>query len=90
MITPGRKLYSLADAVRWGKQMAQGLAYLHGCSPMVIHRDLKTENVSICHATVTRVDRPREQQEAREAQLEPCSSLLAAAASATARCRCLC
>ena len=67
MITPGRKLYSLADAVRWGKQMAQGLAYLHGCSPMVIHRDLKTENVSICHATVTRVDRPREQQEAREA-----------------------
>jgi hypothetical protein len=35
MINPTRKLYSLQDAVFWGMQMAQGLAYLHSNNPMV-------------------------------------------------------
>ena len=35
MINPTRKLYSLADAVRWAGQVAEGLAYLHAANPMV-------------------------------------------------------
>jgi len=35
MITPARRLYSTADAVRWGIQMAVGLAHLHSINPMV-------------------------------------------------------
>ncbi|KAL4421519.1 hypothetical protein ABPG75_010810 [Micractinium tetrahymenae] len=45
MLEPSRKLYSLADAVQWGAQIAEGLAHMHGHSPRVIHRDLKAENV---------------------------------------------
>ena len=38
-------LYRMQDAVRWMIEMAQGLKYLHQCQPMVIHRDLKLENI---------------------------------------------
>jgi serine/threonine protein kinase len=45
MLLNGRRGYSDADAISICLQMAEGLAYLHGCHPMVIHRDLKLENV---------------------------------------------
>ena len=35
----------MQDAIRWMIEMAQGLKYLHQCQPMVIHRDLKLENI---------------------------------------------
>ena len=35
MINPTRKLYSLGGAVRWGAQIAEGLAHLHSINPMV-------------------------------------------------------
>lgn len=31
----------------WARQILQGLAYLHGHDPPVIHRDLKCDNVFI-------------------------------------------
>ena len=37
--------YTHADAAAWGAQLARGLAYLHGANPVVLHRDLKLENV---------------------------------------------
>jgi serine/threonine protein kinase len=37
--------YRTADALRWLRQIAQGLAYLHRSRPQVIHRDLKLDNV---------------------------------------------
>lgn len=40
-----KNLYRMQDAVRWITEMAQGLKYLHQCQPMVIHRDLKLENI---------------------------------------------
>ena len=35
MVTPTRKLYTLQDAVRWARQIAEGMAYLHSVNPMV-------------------------------------------------------
>ena len=40
-------LYRDADVVRWCHDMARGLHYLHTRSPMVIHRDLKLENIML-------------------------------------------
>ena len=39
------EMYRLEDAVRWLIGIARGLKYLHECQPMVIHRDLKLENI---------------------------------------------
>ena len=39
------RLYKDADVVRWAHDMARGLHYLHTRKPMVVHRDLKLENV---------------------------------------------
>jgi serine/threonine protein kinase len=38
-------MYSTKDAVRWMLDIACGLQYLHSRHPMVIHRDLKLENI---------------------------------------------
>jgi hypothetical protein len=48
-----KDLYKLQDAVRWLMQIASGLAYLHQCQPMVIHRDLKLENILLQGKEVT-------------------------------------
>ena len=37
--------YSLADAAAWGADIAAGLAFLHSSNPVIVHRDLKLENV---------------------------------------------
>ncbi|CEP13418.1 hypothetical protein [Parasitella parasitica] len=32
---------------RWSRQILKGLAYLHGCNPSIIHRDIKCDNIFI-------------------------------------------
>ena len=38
-------VYTYADALRWSISIAEGLAYLHKQRPMIIHRDVKLDNV---------------------------------------------
>eukprot|EP01026_Neomeris_dumetosa_P070774 TRINITY_DN7091_c0_g1_i1.p1 TRINITY_DN7091_c0_g1~~TRINITY_DN7091_c0_g1_i1.p1 ORF type:complete len:471 (-),score=35.67 TRINITY_DN7091_c0_g1_i1:2747-4159(-) len=45
MQQPAYHLYSDLDAARWSRQIASGLAYLHGNSHLVIHRDLSSSNI---------------------------------------------
>ena len=45
-----QEIYTYADALRWSQQIAEGLAYLHDRSPLIIHRDLKLDNVLLCGA----------------------------------------
>ena len=42
-----KKVYTMDDALRWSVQIAEAMAYLHCvCKPMIIHRDLKLENIT--------------------------------------------
>jgi serine/threonine protein kinase len=46
MGTPFAPPYSKGHALGWAMQVAEALHYLHCvCSPMIIHRDLKLDNV---------------------------------------------
>ena len=38
-------IYTYANGVKWAIQIAEGLAYLHAHSPMIIHRDVKLDNI---------------------------------------------
>ncbi len=40
-----QEIYTYKQGVKWATQMAAGLAYLHENNPMIIHRDIKLENV---------------------------------------------
>lgn len=51
MLLNGRVLYTYCDALRWFLQIAKGLKYLHSVNPMVIHRDLKLENILLTGGT---------------------------------------
>ena len=42
------RMYSNEQALEWALQIASGVEHLHSLSPMVIHRDLKSENVMFC------------------------------------------
>eukprot|EP00898_Chlorokybus_atmophyticus_P003388 jgi/Chlat1/404/Chrsp10S01509 len=37
--------YTPAQALRWAQDVARALRYLHAATPMVIHRDLKPDNI---------------------------------------------
>jgi serine/threonine protein kinase len=45
MISPGRQVYSNAQALGWALDVASALQYLHQRSPAVLHRDVKLSNV---------------------------------------------
>ncbi|GAX83888.1 hypothetical protein CEUSTIGMA_g11313.t1 [Chlamydomonas eustigma] len=45
MKEPHRDIYRHVDALRWCINIADALAYLHEVKPVVIHRDLKLENI---------------------------------------------
>lgn len=58
--------YRAADAAAWGADVARGLAYLHGANPVILHRDLKLENVLL-----TRRRGPPGETEEERASLPP-------------------
>eukprot|EP01025_Chloroclados_australasicus_P062356 TRINITY_DN818_c0_g2_i3.p2 TRINITY_DN818_c0_g2~~TRINITY_DN818_c0_g2_i3.p2 ORF type:complete len:356 (-),score=28.79 TRINITY_DN818_c0_g2_i3:2257-3324(-) len=41
----GRQIYTVLDAHKWVSDVAKGLQYLHNSNPMVLHRDLKPDNI---------------------------------------------
>ena len=45
MLNETTKYTALSERLRWAKEMAIGVAWLHGNSPPLIHRDLKTSNL---------------------------------------------
>lgn len=46
MTTPFDPPYSKPQAFSWAMQIAEAMHYLHSvCCPMIIHRDLKLDNV---------------------------------------------
>ena len=48
--------YTWRDALRWLQQIAGALKYLHGLRPMVVHRDLKLENLLLTCNNPARAD----------------------------------
>ena len=51
MIDRTKPVYTFAQGLQWCHDIAEGLAAMHSSSPMVIHRDLKAENVLVTATT---------------------------------------
>lgn len=45
MSQPHSAAYSYVDALTWACDIAAAVAHLHSLNPVVIHRDLKLENI---------------------------------------------
>lgn len=45
MCQPRSSTYSQADALQWAVDIASAVAHLHSLNPVVLHRDLKLENI---------------------------------------------
>ncbi|KAK9811579.1 hypothetical protein WJX72_006439 [[Myrmecia] bisecta] len=51
-----RPIYSRQDALRWATQLAEAFQYLHTHRPMIIHRDLKLDNVLLTNRRPGKAD----------------------------------
>jgi serine/threonine protein kinase len=45
MAQPHASSYSYADALTWATDITAAVAHLHSLNPLIIHRDLKLENI---------------------------------------------
>jgi serine/threonine protein kinase len=45
MAQPHSSSYSYLDALTWATDIAAAVAHLHSLNPLIIHRDLKLENI---------------------------------------------
>jgi serine/threonine protein kinase len=45
MIAYNKPLYTFQDAMRWTLNIAEAIAFMHSLRPIVIHRDLKCDNI---------------------------------------------
>lgn len=45
MVNPSKSLYSTEQGVQWLLEIAEALLYMHSLTPVVVHRDLKLENI---------------------------------------------
>ena len=46
-LQPRKKHYTYCDALSWSIDIAEALAFMHSQCPMVIHRDVKVDNIFI-------------------------------------------
>lgn len=46
----------MQDALRWALQIAEALAYLHQFLPLIVHRDLKLENILLTSPVPSHAD----------------------------------
>lgn len=53
MVVYNAALYTYIDALRWSTEVSEGVAYLHAQQPLIIHRDLKLDNILLVDGTAT-------------------------------------
>ena len=46
-LTCMQELIGYAQVVKMATEIAEGLDYLHSCSPRIIHRDVKSSNILV-------------------------------------------
>src|SRR5439155_16542051 len=44
---PGAKPFPVPQAAAWGAKIAEAMAHMHRMKPMLIHRDMKPENIML-------------------------------------------